>query len=161
MRLKLVLTGFMLFMIFGLQAQPDKLPLDGKVLKEIRSQRVAFISTRLDLTPEEAQAFWPVYNDYSAKKEQAMKQRLHDVFNEGGKDPMRVSEEEASNLIDEMINEQTRMASLEKEFVGQLRKIISAKKIIKLYSAEHDFKREILNTMRNRPKVRGDRGPGR
>ena len=159
MRLRLVFTGLLLFMVFGLQAQPDKPPLDGKMLKEIKSQRIAFISTRLELTTEEAQAFWPIYNDYVAKKEKVMKRRLNDVFDEGGKDLNHMSEEAASKLIDDMISDQTKMATLEKDFVAQLRKIISAKKIMMLYAAEHDFKREIFKTMRNRPKDRGDRGP--
>ena len=54
---------------------------DFKEKKEkIRGLKIAFISQKLSLTPEEAEKFWPVYNKYDTKimdlKEGQMKLRL-------------------------------------------------------------------------------------
>ena len=38
---------------------------------EIQSQKIAFFTQELDLTPQEAQAFWPVYNENWKKSEAA------------------------------------------------------------------------------------------
>ena len=35
--------------------------------EEIQAQKVAFISNELDLSKEEAEKFWPIYNEYDAK----------------------------------------------------------------------------------------------
>jgi predicted O-linked N-acetylglucosamine transferase (SPINDLY family) len=42
--------------------------------EKIESQRIAFITQELDLTPAEAQAFWPVYNEYDKKRHELNKQ---------------------------------------------------------------------------------------
>lgn len=34
-------------------------------LERIKAFKVAFITEKLDLTPKEAQGFWPIYNKYS------------------------------------------------------------------------------------------------
>ena len=39
-----------------------------KSLEEIQSKRIAFITERVNFTPEEAQAFWPLYNELRLKK---------------------------------------------------------------------------------------------
>jgi hypothetical protein len=35
-----------------------------EVRQRIESQRIAFITQRVHLTPDEATKFWPVYNEY-------------------------------------------------------------------------------------------------
>jgi hypothetical protein len=38
--------------------------------EQLESQKVAFITKQLSLTIEEAQRFWPVYNEFQQKKEE-------------------------------------------------------------------------------------------
>src|SRR5690606_1178834 len=37
--------------------------------EKIKSLKVAFITEKLELTPKEAQSFWPIYNEHQSKKE--------------------------------------------------------------------------------------------
>ena len=37
---------------------------------KLEAQKVAFITQRLNLTPEEAQLFWPIFNQYTEKLQQ-------------------------------------------------------------------------------------------
>ena len=39
--------------------------------KKMMSEKVAFFTVELDLTPEEAQKFWPVYNEVDKEKDEA------------------------------------------------------------------------------------------
>src|ERR1700712_2190452 len=52
--------------ITGLAKAQDEQP-SAKKQEEIEALRVAFISKELQLTPVEAQQFWPLYNQYSQK----------------------------------------------------------------------------------------------
>jgi hypothetical protein len=44
----------------------------------LESIQIAFLTKELSLTPEEAQKFWPVYNDYKAELAQARKASRED-----------------------------------------------------------------------------------
>ncbi|TAE17254.1 MAG: hypothetical protein EAZ47_04445 [Bacteroidetes bacterium] len=45
---------------------------------KIEALKIAFISKELNLTPDEAQRFWPVYNSYSTELKQHRKDHLQD-----------------------------------------------------------------------------------
>jgi hypothetical protein len=55
----------------GLFAQDDKQPKDGS---KIEALKIAYLTQRLNLTTEEAQKFWPVYNKYVAEIRTARQQ---------------------------------------------------------------------------------------
>jgi hypothetical protein len=60
---------YLILLLFSqLQAQPPKpghRGNDPERREQIESMKIAFLTKRLDLTPEEAKKFWPVYNQYS------------------------------------------------------------------------------------------------
>jgi hypothetical protein len=111
--------------------------------KRVEAQRVAFITQRLSLSPEEAQQFWPLFNQFSEKLRQirmsgkADKQVLDDV-----------SDAEAEKIIMAQFEGETKEVELKKEYYQKFKKVISAKKIAKLYRAEHDFKVELLERLK-------------
>ncbi|HBZ66223.1 MAG TPA: hypothetical protein DEO70_05240 [Bacteroidales bacterium] len=129
-------------------AQPDA--KDDRMMDEIRAQKVAYLTTKLELTPAEAQQFWPVYNEYSQKKEDIHRER----FSKKGKpkpvDPDQMTNEEAGQMIDNMVADQEKMAAIEKEYSQKFRKILPVKKVLKLYEAEMDFKRVLLDRIKDR-----------
>lgn len=43
--------------------------------EKVMSEKIGFITGRLQLTPEEAQAFWPVYNKINKQKEEAFRKQ--------------------------------------------------------------------------------------
>ena len=47
------------------QVRAQEIDQNEKKQQDIESLKVAFISRELELTPEEAQKFWPLYNQYS------------------------------------------------------------------------------------------------
>src|SRR5688572_4888200 len=54
-----------MFLTFSLTAWAQ----DGENLKKIESARIALITERLELTPEQAEKFWPLYREYVAKRQ--------------------------------------------------------------------------------------------
>ena len=47
-----------------------------EVVQRMKAEKISFISARLDLTTDEAQVFWPVYNEFERKKLELEKKRM-------------------------------------------------------------------------------------
>ena len=61
----------MMAMSINVQAQKQGGRLDWQ--QKIKSEKIAFLTSAMNLSPEEAQIFWPVYNKAEAEKGIAMK----------------------------------------------------------------------------------------
>src|SRR3954462_11911674 len=48
---------------------------DAELRDRIRAAHVAYLSQKLDLTPDEAQKFWPLYNQYTKEVELLIAER--------------------------------------------------------------------------------------
>ncbi len=114
---------------------------------KLQAQRVAFITQRLNLTPEEAQQFWPVFNQYTEKLQQirtAVKEE---------KTVDELSDTDTEKMILSEFDRESRELDLKKDLYQKLRKIISVKKIAKLHRAERDFKGMLIEKIQqNREK---------
>src|SRR6476660_7690060 len=57
------------------EVDPDEeVQIDPKAKEKINAARIAYITERLGLTPEEAEKFWPVYREYSQKRKEIRQQ---------------------------------------------------------------------------------------
>lgn len=144
-------------------AQDDELPaLPEERLKEIKAQKTAYLTTKMELTPEESQKFWPVYNQYDKELEAVRKERrdAHKALRASSE----LSEAEAAAAIDKELAAQQKELDLRKRYSVEFRKVVGAKKTLMLARAERDFNRELLKRLRDRREDRQDgerRGPGR
>jgi Spy/CpxP family protein refolding chaperone len=124
----------------------------GKRFEKIKAHKTAFITDRLDLTSSEAEKFWPVYNVYEKKLHQLevvdKKQLIKGIVRRGGVD--NLSEKEAEQKLSEFENIQETIHQTQKEKFAKIQKILSAKKVLKLYKAEQDFKKELFKRLRER-----------
>jgi hypothetical protein len=117
------------------QKNPDRLK------NRVEAQRIGFIIQRLSLTPEESQQFWSLYNELTAKVKQIRNAvKMEKPFDE-------MSDEETEKLILAQMDKETRELALRKEYYQKFKKVISVKKIAKLYKAERDFKAEMLKQL--------------
>ena len=114
-----------------------------KKRKKVESQKVAFITKQLDLTPEEAQRFWPVYNQFSHASKQ-----LYEQHRKNRKDIDDLSDSEIENLIDQHIILDQKKLDLKKKYHAEFKKLLSNKKIAKLYHAEIMFKADLLKRLK-------------
>lgn len=120
---------------------------------KVKALKVAYITEQLDLTTEEAQKFWPIYNDFDDKQTELRHEKMKailDRFEPGSVE--KLTEKEASNLLIQMETIEENLFSLRKKFIKDLNGVISAKKIIKLKKAEEDFNRHLLKQIRDRRK---------
>ena len=111
----------------------------------------------LDLTPEEAQNFWPVYNEYTDKREQSQQ----DLRSSKQLDQM--SDAEVEEQIKRHFEMKQRELDLEREAYQKLRKVLPLRKIAKLPMAEREFRESLvkkLQEVRERKMERQQMRPG-
>lgn len=132
---KAYLIAILLFLGFGSNAFGQRPPLDPE---KLQAARIAFITTRIDLKPEQAEKFWPIFNQYHENREKTMRQ-LSDL----GKGMESVSEEEAKSRIQKRFQIQTQLLENEKAFVSDISKVLSSKQILMLNNIARDFNRQL------------------
>jgi hypothetical protein len=115
--------------------------------KNIQAQKIAFITQQLNLTPDEAKVFWPVYNEYDAKRHELKK-----LFKESGGFPKtdmdKLTESEANQILDNQIIEAQKYLDLRKEYHARFKSVLPAVKVLKLYDAERDFQKILMKKIR-------------
>ena len=148
----LFLAAMLLGGSWSAQAQEDlDLPpqqtLDPKVREKVEAARIALISNRLGLTPDQAEKFWPVYREFSVKRGEMRSefQRAQRGLDPNNPDPAKQQE-----LINLGLNLKQREVDLERDYSGRILRVISAQQLIGLRKAEQDFRQLILNQLQQR-----------
>jgi len=111
--------------------------------EQIESIKVAFITSKLDLTSDEAQKFWPVYNNYTTEFLELLKKRREARYNKNT-DP---DETISADLVYE-----SKMLELKKKYRKLYAKAIPPEKILALYKAENEFREHLYKQLNNRRK---------
>lgn len=106
--------------------------------EKLQAARIAFITTRIDLKPEQAEKFWPIFNEYNDDREATMKQ-----ISKLGKDLETISEEEAKSRIQQRFQLQSELLKEEQAFVADVSKVLSSKQILMLNNIARDFNRHL------------------
>ena len=71
---KFITALAMLGIAFSLGAQAPSQKGNHQQMKErLQAEHIAFLTEKLELTPEEAQVFWPVYNKAKAEQKEGNK----------------------------------------------------------------------------------------
>jgi hypothetical protein len=120
-------------------AQPGPPPGDRD--ERIQAYRIAVYTEVLQLTPDEAQNFWPLYNEYTDKRE-ALQRELR-----AGRQIDAMSDAEVETYIQKFYDVRQRELDLEKELGQKLRKVLPARKIAKLPMAEREFREALVKKL--------------
>ena len=123
-----------------LQAQP------GQRANRVQAIKVGFITERLELSSTQAVAFWPVYNDYEMELRESRK-AFRQKYKDGNADR---NETEAGQYIEDNLDFQEKTLELRRKYKDKLLKTISAQQLAELYEAERDFKKLLLQQLRER-----------
>lgn len=105
--------------------------------ERIEAQRVAFITQKLNLTPDEAAKFWPVYNE----NKESLKNLRDDMERP---DLMTVTDDEAMVIIERHFQMEQKRLEHKRTLFTRLRTIITPRKILLLHAAEKEFNKHLL-----------------
>jgi hypothetical protein len=163
--MKVFTSIFTIFLAFGLFAQPGGGPKENKQDRKerIKAHKIAFISTELNLSSDEAEKFWPVYNEMEGEMEKIQKEKRSNLKKMREFDEL--SDEDAYNITEQVFELEAEETAIRKKYLGKFAGVVGKKKAAKVFLAEEKFKRELLKKIKKGnqnggPRQGGPGGPG-
>ncbi|WP_413512450.1 hypothetical protein [Myroides odoratus] len=118
---------------------------------QIKSLKVAHLSSVLNLSSDEAEKFWPIYNVYDNK---LFKLRHSDIMkylkSNETQDIEGLTEKQATEKMQALLTFEDDYCSLRNQFILDCKKILSNKQILLLKKAEDDFNRKLLKKYKDK-----------
>ena len=113
----------------------------GEKRQEIENIKLAFISSKLDLTTGEAQRFWPIYNAYKSDFNEIIKLKRESKRNQLAN---------ADQQLDREIDFDERILELKKRYRLEFSKAIPPAKVLLFFEAEREFRERLIKQLRER-----------
>lgn len=126
------------------QLEPD-LPLTDRM----KAMKVAFITEKLGLTPEQSQGFWPVYEEFQNK------QRDIRQASRPGKNINQMSDVELEKHLYQNLENEAQLLELKRTYLERFQEVITIRQIALLQKAERDFNRQVVERLLELRKRRG------
>jgi len=130
MKKYLLITALFVGFLLPARAQDENKNDGGR----IEALKIAYITKKLNLSPEEAQKFWPVYNKYTDEIR-------------------RVQIESRQNKGSELEREE-KLLNIRKKFNGEFGKALSADKVNSFFKVEKEFNGMVQKEMMERRQLR-------
>ncbi len=129
--------GLMLLISLAVEAQNGG-------FQKIENTKIALITNRLNLTPEQGQQFWPVYNEFDGKKKDIRKsyRKLVSEIN-----TLTTSDEKILANLKETLSLQQKEVDLSKEYMTRFLKIINVRQLAELYKTEQLFTNMLIQRL--------------
>ena len=119
--------------------------------EKVKALKIAYITSEIKLTTEEAQKFWPIYNTFDDKQFELRHEKLRPILDKfDAESNENLTEKEAASLLVQMESIEESMFQLRKKFIKDLQGVLSSVKIIKLKIAEEEFNRHLLKQIREK-----------
>lgn len=142
MNKKTIITfSFLLTCMFVFAQDKDKHEM---MEKKLKAKKIAYISDNLDLSPEEAQSFWPLYNAFNEKME-------------GFKRNEDVEKMSAEASLDKLLADEEQKLQIKKEYSEKFKISIGAEKTLKFFTLDKGFKKRMIKGLERRSKERHKR----
>lgn len=149
MKINKIIT--ILTIIISLNAVAQDGSFNRKKKEQIRAIKIGFITNELDLTPDEAIKFWPLFNAFEDKQQEIKKLKLKGYLERLDDDALdKLSDKDASVMLTQMESSEDELYQAKKKFVLSLKGLISPIKILKLKRAEENFTKKLLQQYRDK-----------
>ena len=160
--MKRVISIICLMLALSASAQDNRMPnrRDQFSPAEYAKQQREFFTKNAELAPQEADAFFPIYNELQQKKREINRQIRMTMRQEPG---TQISEEQSLKAIDAKADANIKIAELEKEYLNKFKEVLPASKILKIQNAEEQFNSQILKDIqqtRGHQFQQGQQRPG-
>jgi len=146
----LCIVVFSIFAI-SVQAQPQR----KEKFERIHAAKVAYMTDRLGLTTNQAERFWPVFNEYESER-MAIRRKYYPNSNEGeqGKKHGNLDKTEEDGMymqsIEDNLDLQQAQLDLKRKYNNEFLQILSAQQVSMLYKAEKEFRQLLIQKLREK-----------
>ena len=128
--------------------------------ERIETAKIAFISKKLELSTEEAEAFWPIYNEMQAEMKAHHKSMKADLKALKA-DSLSQDNKSYQNALNSHHDNAIKALGIKKEYSQKIGELLGYKKVIELGDAEIAFKKQLMKRMKNTPPGRVKPGPSK
>ncbi len=114
---------------------------------KIEQLKIGFLTERMNLSTEEAQKFWPLYNEYNKElqlvkgQSQLKKQEIRLYMGS-------VSDGDLEKLSDELIGLKIKQLELFQNYYPKFKSILPIEKVLLFYRAEEEFPKWVFKQVR-------------
>lgn len=129
---------------------------------KMKAYKIAYITDKLNLTAEEAEKFWPIYNENEKLMSELRKEENLAIkkYIKERSDIEGITEKQAQEVITSIRKIEQRIHDQKEKVFSRLRKVLPYKKILKLQVAEREFKRSLIRKLKKRRKdLKEPKGP--
>ncbi len=145
---------FLFAFAMAVMAQPG--PGAEKRQEKMEAFKIAFFTERLQLTPDESKAFWPLFNQFENERDD-----LKDKFDLEDKKLEFLSDKEVEAAIMQHIEMEEQLVKLRRDYVRRFMEVLPVRKVALLQRIDRDFKVALLEEIKKRREARQGGMPGR
>ena len=116
--------------------------------ESMRAEKIAYFTEALELSTEEAEKFWPVYNKCEKEKQKAFDSQMKALRSLDAAVKENKSDNEISSLLKTYIDSLDKRNEIDRKYIPEYQKIISEKKVAKLFLTEEYFRRHQLHKLK-------------
>lgn len=156
MKKRLIIAVLTIVTTFGVQAQGNKTERSEKML----NYKVSFVEEKLALTDKEKADFIPIYKEFLVKEQECRKEfRAEKGERMQKREPLSTkTDAEIEKELDAHIAQKEKGLAVDKEYLAKFKTVLPIKKVAQLYEAEREFKKELLDKLReNKGEEKGMR----
>lgn len=131
-------------------------PTSDDAAEKIKTLQMQYLAKKLDLSPEEAQQFWPVYKQYTKEVELLIAERRNkkqlDKTSGGNADDI------ARKSMDNDLGYEKRMVDIRSRYTSEFQRVIPARKASIIFRSEREFRTIMINHLNNQRLNRMNQG---
>jgi Spy/CpxP family protein refolding chaperone len=117
--------------------------------QKIKAAKIGLITNTLNLTPEQATQFWPVYNEYDDKRAEVRKQ-IRQLAIESN--TLTATDDKLMTNLKTMQDLRQKETDLEKEYANKFLKVLTVRQVVELEKTEHRFTQMLLHRLNKEGK---------
>jgi len=117
-------------------------------LEKLNAYKIGFFTKRLNLTPQEAEKFWPVYNEFQKEKNHVLVERVS-IITDFNQNESTLNDTQLTELGDKLVGIIDSESRLAIQFHEKLKKVLPPAKVIRFYQTENQYKAQLLNELQN------------
>ncbi len=151
---KLVVISALILFSIGVFAQRGFGKWEG--WEEFRAKKVTFMTEKLELTPEEAQVFWPHYNAFD-KKRMDLHQKKRELEREVWENLDTYTEKEFEKAYQSLGDMEDEEHQIRKEYRKKFHDVLPVKKALSIEYIEHEFRSFMFREYRKKKDGEEDR----
>ncbi len=150
MRIRFTVALLVVIAATGLWAQEKKLqdPAESKELNEqayarllradLKTKKEVIIKEEMQLTPQQAVAFWPIYKDYDAEQNKLVDQKLA-VFQDYARNFMTINDEKADQIAQKVMTLDDQRMALRKKYYQLMKAAIPTVLVVRFFHVENQI----------------------